>query len=437
MPSMYRLAEIIENNGALSMVGEISFHPSAPYFAATYQNINEVRIYDSLTRKLLQVLRNPESQLDGPHGVLLTEKYLLTSNAHNLKRPGTINVYRSDATLKKPIPLFVQRPIQLFQSPFDHLREPHTLAMRNGRLVITYCENVMPSGAIVSYGFNEETGEIAGPLDKIESWFSEYGDSKGVCFNADGTKILVTFESDKQWSVLGRILLSFASNKHLPVSDKLRKFSYKTINSLTRQTKFVNDTLRGIHGKKSVELENAGLRYTKPTKNGIAVFSITTDGKIARIPEKIILRKKFCRLENIDIVDGTCVITDLVNQAFFLYDLTQDPKFKNPVQIVNLGNATPHGAKFAPDGSLLVITSVGLKILNQEPQFDGWVSPREDKIFVFERASVTSPKSLKIQWTTHRRKEAVQSSISGSLRAPRLLFSPVESTAKTPNPPIA
>ena len=64
--------------------------------------------------------------------------------------------------------------------------------MRDGRLVVTYCENLAPSGAIVSYGFNEETGKITGPLDKTESWFSEYGDSKGICFNADGTKILVT-----------------------------------------------------------------------------------------------------------------------------------------------------------------------------------------------------------------------------------------------------
>ena len=137
---MYRITEIIENDGALSMIGEVSFHPSGSYFAAT--------------RKLLQVLRNPESQFDGPHGVLFTEKYLLITNKHNLKRPGTINVYRSGPAIDKPI--------QIFQNPFNHLREPHTLAMRDGRLVVTYCENLAPNGAIVSYGFNEETGEITG-----------------------------------------------------------------------------------------------------------------------------------------------------------------------------------------------------------------------------------------------------------------------------------
>src|SRR5215469_15549082 len=224
---MYRLAEIIENDGAPSFVAEISFHPSGSWFAATYTQLNEVRIYDSQTRKLLQVLRNPESELDHPHGVLFTEKFLLVANTHSLKRPGTINVYRNGNTITKPI--------QLFETPFNHLREPHTLAMRGGRLVITYCENLAPSGAIVCYGFNEGTGKITGPLDKTESWFSEYGDSKGICFNADGTKILVTFESDRQLSVVGKILRSLASDQDLPASDRLMKFSYKAINKFSNK----------------------------------------------------------------------------------------------------------------------------------------------------------------------------------------------------------
>jgi hypothetical protein len=127
-------------------------------------DINEVRIFVSRTRKLLQVLENPEAQIDRPHGVLFTEKYLLISNAYDFSKPGTINVYRNDSTIKKPI--------QIFQTPFSHLREPHSLALRDGRLVATYAENhPVPSGAIVSYAFNEETGNITGPLDKTESWF--------------------------------------------------------------------------------------------------------------------------------------------------------------------------------------------------------------------------------------------------------------------------
>src|SRR6516165_4263885 len=171
---MYRIAEIIGNDRAPSHIAEVSFHPSGSYFAASYEDINEVRIFDSRTRQLLQVLENPESQIDHPHGVLFTEKYLLISNAHHFSKPGTINVYQNDSTIKKPI--------QIFQTPFNHLREPHSLALRDGRLVATYAQDNPPSGAIVSYAFNEETGKITGPLDKTESWFSEYGEAKRICF---------------------------------------------------------------------------------------------------------------------------------------------------------------------------------------------------------------------------------------------------------------
>src|SRR5260221_3537632 len=218
---MYHIAEIIGNDRGPSHVAEVSFHPSGSYFAITYENINEVRIFDSRTRKLLEVLENPESQLSNPHGVLFTEKYLLVSNANDLSKPGTINVYRNDGTIKKPI--------QIFQSPFSHLREPHSLALRDGRLVATYAENVAPSGAVVCYGFNEETGKITGPLDKTESWFLEYGDPKGICFNADGTKILVTFKSYKQYSVVEKIFRSFALDGDLPVQTRLMNLSNKAI----------------------------------------------------------------------------------------------------------------------------------------------------------------------------------------------------------------
>jgi WD40 repeat protein len=376
---MYRLAEIIENDGAPSFVSELSFHPSGSCFAATYEQLDEVRIYDSQTRKLLQVLRNPESEFDHPHGVLFTEKFLLVSNTHNLQRPGTINVYRNGGTVTKPI--------QLFESPFNHLREPHTLATRGGRLVITYCE-VPPSGAIVCYGFNEETGKITGPLDKTETWFSDYGDPKGICFNADGTKILVTFESDRP-SVVGKMLRSLA-DEDLPVSDRLMKFSHKAINKSTntilqRGRSFIN-RVRRVRRKESVELEKPNRPSIPPTKNGIATFSINAKGKIARTPDQVIVRKNFCRLENIHTFDGTCVITDQANNSVFLFDLSRDPKFMNPIQIINLGRAAPHGAKFSPDGRLLITSCLGVKVVNQEPRWSEWESPREDKIFVFERA---------------------------------------------------
>jgi DNA-binding beta-propeller fold protein YncE len=356
---MYHVAEIIENDRAPSHIAEVSFHPSGSYFAATYEHNNEVRIFDSRTRRLMQVLENPESQLDCPHGVLFTEKFLLISNANNLRKPGTINVYRNAGATKQPI--------QIYRTPFSHLREPHSLVLRHGRLIVTYAENVAPSGAIVSYAFNEETGEITGPLDKTESWFSRYGDPKGICFNADGTKLLVTFKSDKRFYVIKRLywalVRDLARDRDLPRPTRFMKF-------IRRITKTI----------------------VTPTRNGIATFSINADGKIARRPEHVILSKNFCRFENVDVFDGTCAVTDTVNSQLLLYDLAQDRNLTHPFHTADFGKAAPHAAKFSPDGRLLVISGLGRKLINQEfgEGVDFWESPREDKIFVLERSEHAS-----------------------------------------------
>jgi DNA-binding beta-propeller fold protein YncE len=391
---MYHVVETIENDRAPSHVAEVSFHPSGSCFAATYEDINEVRIFDSRTRKLLQVLENPEAQIDRPHGVLFTEKYLLISNAYDFSKPGTINVYQNDSTIKKPI--------QVFESPFSHLREPHSLALRDGRLVATYAENPAPSGAIVSYAFNEETGKITGPLDKTETWFSEYGDPKGICFNADGTKIFVTFRSNKQFSPVRKFFRALTADRGSPVPTRLMNFGRRLKSKISRSGRAFYYSLRGVHSETSValkkpnpelekpdpELEGPNPEYVMPTKNGIAAFSINAQGKIARRPEHVMVRKDFCRLENIDIFDGTCAVTDPVNHTLLLYDLTQDRNFTAPVRTVNFGKATPHAATFSPDGRFLVISSLGRKIVNQDLRFRvvDWESPREDKIFILERS---------------------------------------------------
>jgi hypothetical protein len=375
---MYRIVDTIENNRAQSHIAEVSFHPSGSSFAVTYEDIDEVRIFDARTRRLLQVLENPESQIDLPHGVLFTEKYLLVSNAHNFRKPGTINVYRNSDAIKKPI--------QIFETPFSHLREPHSMALRDGRLVVTYAENVAPSGAIVSYAFNEETGKITGPLDKTETWFSEHGDAKGLCFNADGTKIFVTFKSDRQQpSVVKWLYWALASD--LPVPARLFKFSRILKHAIIIQSSRLSNYFpRNGHGDASVELEKPNPRYVRPTKNGIAIFPISTAGKIARCPERVIVREHFCRLENIHIHNRICAVTDTVNHLLLLYDLAKEQNFTSPIHTKHFGKATPHAAKFSPDGRMLVISSLGRRFINQHlgSGAEHWESPREDKIFVLE-----------------------------------------------------
>src|SRR5262249_13346443 len=157
-----------------------------------------------------------------------------------------------------------------------------------------------------------ETGKITSPLDKTESWFSEYGDAKGLCFNADGTKIFVTFESDKPLSQVKKLFRALASDRDLPVPTRLMNFSRK----LKNRIRAFNYSLREVHSETSetsVELEKPNPQYVKPTKNGIAIFSISAEGKIARHPEHVTVQKDFCRLENLDVFDGTCAVTDTVN----------------------------------------------------------------------------------------------------------------------------
>jgi len=383
---MYRIAEVIENNGAHCLIPDASFHPSGAYFAAVYEDVNEVRIYESRTRKLLHVLRNPEAQLDEPHGILCTENFLIVSNRHQLKRPSAINVYRNGGSSEKPI--------QIFQTPFDELREAHSLALRDGRLVATYCENVAGAGAIVCYGFDQETGRITNQLDKTEAWFSKYGDAKGVCFNGDGTKLLVTFQSDEWvpssiYDFYEKMLFYFERDKNPSLTNKILNLPHRSIRSVIRA--IVSHINRGTHthnrnpNRTPIRFEKADPPKIKPTKNGIAIFSVNAEGKIDRIPEQTIVRKNFCRIENIDIFDGICAIPDTLHHAVLLYDMTQDPKLKYPFQTIDLGRTLPHSVRFSPDGRLLVIPTFGLEVVENRIQWNSWLSPREDKIFVCER----------------------------------------------------
>jgi hypothetical protein len=171
-------------------------------------------------------------------------------------------------------------------------------------------------------------------------------------------------------------------DRDMAFSDKLKRLSSRAASAIGRKTS------QSKHQSTAPKKPSAsdGMRPKKPAKNGIAMFRISAGGNISRNPEQLLVHKKFCRLENIDIVGKTCVITDVASCSLSLYDLTQDPTLRRPVQTVRLGKATPHGAKFSPDGKLLVVSSLGLKVVNQEAKFCEWESPREDKIFVFERA---------------------------------------------------
>lgn len=351
---MYCLTTVIQNENKESLIPEVSFNPSGSMFAVSFTENNEVRIFDSQTRSVLRVYKNPDARFDHPHGVLMTDKHIIISNGHGFTRPCTLNIYHIDDPSGKPA--------RVYETPFENLREGHSLAINGSRLVISYCENknkhAAKTGAIVSYRFDDNSGVISEPIDIRESCFNKYGESKGVSFNGDGTKIYVSFSS-KQKSIakLDDFLLVFKRAKNLLKKKGAREFSEKVL---------------------------ANASVWSSLKNGIAIFNINDDGEFSKEPCEVLLRKKFCRLENINIVDDKVVITDTINNAVYLHDLNNDPELKNPVQTITEYSTLPHGAKLSPDMNILVVTNYGLNVKNKRIRWGSFTSPRGDNIFVYE-----------------------------------------------------
>ena len=183
---MYRFVSEIHNDQDSSYIPDVAFHPNGSMFAASYRDNNQVRVYDSSTRSLLRTYRNPEASLDFPHGVTITNRHIIVSNKLDpTDRPSILNVYGIDNPSEEPL--------TVFPTPIKHLREAHSLAVHNGRLVITYCNRgSVQCASIVSYSFDDETGEISGPTSVLDSEFVIQGDPKGICFNEDGTKVIIT-----------------------------------------------------------------------------------------------------------------------------------------------------------------------------------------------------------------------------------------------------
>lgn len=328
---MYRLAKVIANDGDPSMINEVSFAPDGQSFAAAFEYTNEVRIYDAQSYALRRVFRNPEAGLHGPHGLLLTSRYLIAANKGD--RPCTFCVFRIDDASAEPL--------QRCTTPFAHLAEGHSIALRDRRLVVSYCEGAGKKGALVCYDFDDETGRIGVVLDKVEHWFLAHGDAKGVSFDATGERIYVTFQSDRMpWT-----------------------------RTLLRRLK--NAVSGGSRGG--------------PSRNGLAVFGIDALGRFTPAPLWKRVERRFCRLENIDVLGHDAVVADPDGGTVSLYNLRRDRGFRRPVQVIRGDLAFPHGARFSPDGALLLIADNGITTIDHVPQWRTFASPRKDRLLVYLR----------------------------------------------------
>lgn len=327
---MFALSNLIPNDGTPSFINEVCFHPTGATFAVTYEQCNEVRLYDARTLDVVKVFGNPAATLDKPHALALSQRHLIVANKG--KFPCEFRIFRVDDDSGIPV--------HTFTTPFAHLAEGHSMALHSGRLAVTYCEGRGKKGAIVSYDFDDASGRIVGARDKQERWFRRYGDAKGISFDDTGERAYVTFESD--------------------FMEGPRKFVERLKNVVS-----------------------AGSRGAT-TRNGIAVFGVDRRGRFTQRPLRKKVFPEFCRLENIHVSGGRAVVTNADGGYVMVYDLQRESVFGAPAQVLRDCFAFPHGAKLSPDGKLLVVTDNGLVNANHRVQWNSFVSPRKDGVVVFK-----------------------------------------------------
>lgn len=353
----YKFTTEIHNNESNSIIPDIEFHPTQSLYVVSYSDNHQVRIHDADTNKVTRIYQNPEAQLDWPHGVAVTERHIIVSNRCNTSGKGAIfNVFRIDADA-------TTAPVTTFTSPFDKYWEIHSLDIDDERFLVTYYGD--NNGAIVAYNFDDETGVISGPTDVQESFFSGYGSPKGISFNSQGNKAVVTFVTEKKYT-------------H---TDKLRQ-ARKILAQKNGAAKFIGFIYsRLINAFRRVAHDSNG---SETITNGIVVFEVDEKGRFSKQPVQIILKQEFCRLENVAVFNEICAIADPVNGTVNLYQYNGDEFPDMPAQVLNEHLSFPHDACFSVDGKTLVISNYGLEVIDGRPQWEGYVEPRSDKITVYK-----------------------------------------------------
>ena len=330
---MYKELVEIPNSGDHCYIAEVSFRPDGKVFAATFGQKNEVHLYDARSLQVIRVLRNPNAMLDGPHGIWLTSRHMIVTNKGTV--PSRFSVFRLDDESGVPV--------QTYTAPYAHLHEGHSIALHGRRLVVTYCEGPSKKGALVCYDYDDESGRINGPTDIQEQWFRRYGDTKGVCFDEKGENVYVTFESEPL---------------HLS----------KPRQSLSRLV------------KNTISFGSAGGTW----RNGIAVFGVDERGHFTTKPRWKKLFGKSSRLENIHIRGGLAVVTNPIGRCVYVYDLGSSRPFESPAHVLSEDLVFPHGAKMSPDGAKLVVTDDGIEVIDGVIHWGSFVSPRKDRLVVFD-----------------------------------------------------
>src|SRR5262245_3404218 len=116
---MFTQSKLIPTEGAPSFINEVCFHPDGHIFGATYEQKNEVRIFDAHSLALVRVLRNPDAGLNRPHGLVLSQRHIIVANKGTV--PCEFRVFRLGDDSNAPV--------HTYTTPIDGLAEGHSMAL--------------------------------------------------------------------------------------------------------------------------------------------------------------------------------------------------------------------------------------------------------------------------------------------------------------------
>ena len=354
--STYRVTGVISNPDQPSYLPDAEFTPDGRFFAVTERHTHRVRVYRSDDQSLVRCFEGSLGGLDFPHGLALTNDYLLVSSkGSSSDAPTFISCF--DLHSGEP------RPVSIVATPREELREPHSLAIAQGHVYATYCEG--QANGLASFPFDAATGRLGECVQFIEDCFEGFGEPKGIAFDREQQQLIV----------------SFVDEKYIPLaSSNWREKLRRTWNMSSRPTEFAARALRGM-GR---QLQRASLQGT-PVRNGVMAFALC-DGRIAETPSKVIESAGYTRFENIDLCGNRLAIADPLNNTISLYELSAGVLDK-PLTSLSTPFTFPHDVAISPDGNTLLVANYGIVCHEQEVMWECFTEQRSDNLVVLSRAA--------------------------------------------------
>jgi hypothetical protein len=78
-------------------------------------------------------------------------------------------------------------------------------------------------------------------------------------------------------------------------------------------------------------------------------------------------------------------VTDADAGCVYVYDLGLADPFAAPIEVISEGLAFPHGVKISPNGRFVAVSDNGIEVVDHWVQWKSFVSPRKDRVVLFER----------------------------------------------------